>query len=68
MRVLIKDGDGARSLTAVVLCRGCVVAAMLGAGVVWALARGWQLTLVGFAIVPVFATTIAVQSRLIAQV
>ncbi|KAJ8469667.1 hypothetical protein ONZ45_g16819 [Pleurotus djamor] len=40
---------------------------MLGVGLIWALARGWQLTLVGFAIAPVFAITMAVQTRLVTK-
>ncbi|EPS93998.1 hypothetical protein FOMPIDRAFT_128997 [Fomitopsis schrenkii] len=40
---------------------------MLGIGLIWALVRGWQLTLVGFAIAPVFAVTMAVQTNLVAK-
>ena len=39
---------------------------MLGVGIVWAIVRGWQLTLAGCAIAPVFAVTMAVQSGLVA--
>jgi ATP-binding cassette subfamily B (MDR/TAP) protein 1 len=67
VQVLIKDGDDARNLIAVVLAQFCVVVAMLGVGLVWALVRGWQLTLVGFAIAPVFAITMAVQTNLVAK-
>jgi ATP-binding cassette subfamily B (MDR/TAP) protein 1 len=67
VQVLVKDGDDARNLIAVVLGQFCVVAAMLGVGLVWALVRGWQLTLVGFAIAPVFAATMAVQANLVAK-
>jgi hypothetical protein len=37
---------------------------MLGVGLIWVLVQGWQLTLVGFAIAPVFAVTMAVQTNL----
>ena len=36
-------------------------------GLVWALARGWQLTLAGFAIATVFAVTMTVQAKLVAE-
>ncbi|EMD36980.1 hypothetical protein CERSUDRAFT_95248 [Gelatoporia subvermispora B] len=67
VQVLIKDGDDARSLIATVLCQAAVVTSMLGIGLIWALVRGWQLTLVGFAIAPVFALTMAVQTNLVAK-
>src|SRR5271168_3325242 len=38
--------------------------AMLGVGSGWALIRGWQLTLAGFVIAPVFAGAMALQTRL----
>ena len=65
-QILIKDGDDARTLIATVLGQTFVVVAMLGVGLIWALVQGWQLTLVGFAIAPVFAVTMAVQSSLVA--
>ncbi|KAM5532993.1 hypothetical protein V8D89_013335 [Ganoderma adspersum] len=67
MQVLIKDGDDARSLIASVLSQTLVVTAMLGVGLIWALARGWQLTLVGFAIAPVFAGVMALQARFVSK-
>ena len=67
VQILIKDGDDARALIASVLTQSIVVGTMLGVGLIWALARGWQLTLVGFAIAPVFAGVMAVQSNLVAK-
>ncbi|KAI0942984.1 hypothetical protein AcV7_002254 [Taiwanofungus camphoratus] len=67
VQILIKDGDDARSLIATVLCQAVVVTSMLGIGLIWALVRGWQLTLVGFAIAPVFALTMVVQTNLVAK-
>jgi ATP-binding cassette, subfamily B (MDR/TAP), member 1 len=62
VQILIKDGDDARVLMAEVLGQCVVVVAMSVAGLTWALVRGWQLTLVGVAIAPIFAGALAVQS------
>ncbi|KDQ51622.1 hypothetical protein JAAARDRAFT_40847 [Jaapia argillacea MUCL 33604] len=67
MNILIKDGDDARTLIATVVAQCLVVCAMLGVGLIWALVRGWQFTLVGFAIAPVFVVTMAVQTNLVAR-
>jgi len=67
VQILIKDGDDSRSLIATVLAQGVVVVTMLSVGLIWALVMGWQLTLVGFAIAPVFAVTMAVQTNLAAK-
>lgn len=67
VQVVVKDGDDARNLISVVWCQLLVVCAMLGVGLVWALVRGWQLTLAGFAIAPVFAGVMAVQTRLVVR-
>ena len=66
VQVLVKDGDDARNLVSVVWGQFFVVGAMLGVGLVWAMVRGWQLTLAGLAIAPVFAVTMAVQTGLVA--
>nr|GAT53256.1 predicted protein [Mycena chlorophos] len=67
VQVLIKDGDDARNLIAVVLGQLAVVTSMLGVGLIWALVLGWQLTFVGFAIAPVFAAAMAVQTGLVSK-
>jgi ATP-binding cassette, subfamily B (MDR/TAP), member 1 len=67
VQTIIKDGDDARNLISVVLGQSVVVLTMLLVGLIWALVRGWQLTLVGFAIAPIFAATMAIQSKLVAQ-
>lgn len=65
--MLVKDGEDARDLVAVVWGQGCVVFSMLCVGLVWAFVTGWQVTLVGVGLAPVFAACMAVQSRLVAK-
>ena len=67
VQILIKDGDDARSLLATVFPQAIVVIAMLGTGLLWAMISGWQLTLVGMAITPVFVVTMAIQTNLVAK-
>ena len=67
VQILIKDGDDARNLVSVVIGQCLVVSAMLGVGMIWALISGWQLTLAGVAIAPVFAGAMALQSGLVAR-
>ncbi|KAG8216217.1 P-loop containing nucleoside triphosphate hydrolase protein [Butyriboletus roseoflavus] len=66
-QVLIKDADDARTLMSVVMGQFLVVVAMMGVGVVWAMVWGWQLTLVGIAIGPVFVGVMAVQAGWVAK-
>ena len=67
VQVVVKDGDDARNFVSVVWAQFLVVGAMLGVGLIWALIRGWQLTLAGFAIAPVFAGVMALQTRLVVK-
>ncbi|KAF9472081.1 P-loop containing nucleoside triphosphate hydrolase protein [Pholiota conissans] len=67
VQVLIKDAEDARDLISVVWGQCFMVCAMLGVGLVWAFVKGWQLTLAGLAIAPVFAVSMAIQSRLVAK-
>ncbi|VDC05242.1 unnamed protein product [Peniophora sp. CBMAI 1063] len=67
VQVIIKDGDDARGLIAIVLGQAVVVITMFSVGLIWALVSGWQLTLVGFAIAPVFAATMVVQTNLVTK-
>ena len=66
-QILTRDGDDARLLISAVISQSIVVVSMLSVGLIWALVCGWQLTLVGFAIAPVFILTMVVQSRLVAK-
>jgi ATP-binding cassette subfamily B (MDR/TAP) protein 1 len=64
---VIKDSDDVCTLISVVVRQCLVVATMLRVGLIWALVRGWQLMLVGFAIAPVFVGAMALQTMLIAE-
>ena len=52
VQVVLKDDAG--TLISIVWAQYIVVGATLGVGLVWGLIRGWQLTLAGFVIAPVF--------------
>jgi ATP-binding cassette subfamily B (MDR/TAP) protein 1 len=67
VQVLVKDAEDARNLIAIVWCQFLVVATMLGVGLIWAMIRGWQLTLVGLAVAPVFAGVMTLQTSLVAK-
>jgi ATP-binding cassette subfamily B (MDR/TAP) protein 1 len=64
VQILVKDGDDARTLIATVAGQALVVFTMVSLGIGWALVIGWQLTLVGLAIGPVFALAMMGQSVL----
>ncbi|KAG6862068.1 hypothetical protein C0995_007198 [Termitomyces sp. Mi166 len=66
VQVIIKDADDARNLIAVVAGQAIIVFTMLSVGLVWAMVRGWELTLVGLAVAPVFAGVMAGQTVLVA--
>ncbi|KAG1805465.1 P-loop containing nucleoside triphosphate hydrolase protein [Suillus subaureus] len=58
-QVIVKDGDDARQIVA--------VGAMMMVGLLWAMAWGWQLTLVGLAIGPVFVGVMGLQTNLMGK-
>ncbi|KAG2130150.1 P-loop containing nucleoside triphosphate hydrolase protein [Suillus bovinus] len=66
-QVIIKDGDDARTLIAVVVGQIVAVGAMMIIGLFWAMAWGWQLTFVGLAIGPVFVGVMGIQTNLVAK-
>ncbi|KAG6917935.1 hypothetical protein DXG01_000372 [Tephrocybe rancida] len=66
VQIIVKDADDARNLIAVVAGQAIVVFTMLGVGLLWAMVRGWELTLVGLAVAPVFAGVMAGQTVLVA--
>lgn len=67
VQILIKDGDDSRSLLATVIPQAIVVITMIGTGLLWAMITGWQLTLVGMAIAPIFVVTMAIQTNFVAK-
>ncbi|EJD51851.1 P-loop containing nucleoside triphosphate hydrolase protein [Auricularia subglabra TFB-10046 SS5] len=67
MHTFMKDGDDARALIVTVLAQAVLVFSMISVGFIWALIQGWQLTLAGLAIGPVFALVMTVQARLISH-
>jgi ATP-binding cassette subfamily B (MDR/TAP) protein 1 len=67
IQIIVKDGDEARNLISIVLAQTVVVVTMLSVGIIWAFSRGWELTLMGLAILPVFATAMAVQTHLVSK-
>ncbi|KAG0696805.1 P-loop containing nucleoside triphosphate hydrolase protein [Suillus ampliporus] len=66
-QVIVKDGDDARTLIAVVVGQIVAVGAMITVGLIWAMAWGWQLTLVGLAIGPVFVGVMGLQTNLMSK-
>ncbi|KAF9237826.1 P-loop containing nucleoside triphosphate hydrolase protein [Melanogaster broomeanus] len=66
-QVLVKGADDVRTLVAVVIRQFVVVLAMMGLGLIWAMVWGWQLTLVGVAIGPVFVAVMGIQAGLVAK-
>ena len=67
VQALIEDADDARALLAIVMGQFVVVVAMMGVGLLWAMIWGWQLTLVGIAIGPIFVGVMTVQAGLVAN-
>ncbi|KAH8834920.1 P-loop containing nucleoside triphosphate hydrolase protein [Flagelloscypha sp. PMI_526] len=63
VQTLVKDASDARDLWALV-GRIITPVAMFIAGLIWALTVGWQLTLAGFAVIPLFVGVLAFQGRL----
>ncbi|CAO1616937.1 unnamed protein product [Parajaminaea phylloscopi] len=64
---IIKDAEDARNLVCRVIGALLVVVTMITAGLIWALIVGWQLTLVGLAVGPIFVAATTVQARVMAR-
>lgn len=63
---IIKDAEDARNLIARSLGALLTVCAMVGVALVWSMCVGWQLTLVGVALAPIYIGVLTVQSRIVA--
>ncbi|KAF9265397.1 P-loop containing nucleoside triphosphate hydrolase protein [Marasmius fiardii PR-910] len=59
--------DDARLLLSTVITQLLLVVAMFAVGLIWALVRGWELTLAGVAVAPVFAGVMALQAKAVAK-
>ncbi|GAA5945971.1 hypothetical protein JCM3775_007566 [Rhodotorula graminis] len=62
---IVKDAEDARTLVGTLIGQLCVLASMLTVGIVWALATGWELTLVGFGLVPVLVVIVRAQTSVL---
>jgi ATP-binding cassette, subfamily B (MDR/TAP), member 1 len=67
VKILVKDGGDAQDFVSVVIGQFVLVFVMVSVGIIWALVTGWQLTLVGVAIAPLFAITTGVVTRLVSK-
>ncbi|KAL9940627.1 hypothetical protein V8E36_000115 [Tilletia maclaganii] len=65
---LVRDGEDARDLVGQIWGQVLAIFAMVIVASLWALIVGWQLTLVGLAVVPVFGIVIFLQNAALAKV
>lgn len=63
VQILIKDVEDMKAILATVIGRSITAGVMVVVGIAWAMAIGWKLTMVGFAVGPVFAVVIVISSR-----
>jgi len=66
-QVIVQDGEDARILLSVVIGQCFAIFAMLSIGLLWALAKGWELTLVGLGILPIFSGIMSIQTKLVSK-
>ena len=66
-QMIVQDGDDGRTLLSVVIGQCFVVFAMLFIGLLWAMVKGWELTLVGLGIAPIFAGIMSIQTKLVGK-
>ncbi|GAA95096.1 hypothetical protein E5Q_01751 [Mixia osmundae IAM 14324] len=64
---LVKDAEDARNLVGNIIGQIVVVVAMISFALIWALAVGWQLTLVGMAIGPIYIACLSMQTTLLSR-
>ena len=66
-QMIVQDGDDARVLLSVVIGQCFAIFAMVSVGLLWAMAKGWELTLVGLGILPVFTGIMSIQTKLVSK-
>jgi ATP-binding cassette subfamily B (MDR/TAP) protein 1 len=54
LQLIMRDPEDGKAFISVVIPQAIVVTSMIGTGLIWALVQGWQLTLVGLALGPIF--------------
>lgn len=59
---LVKDTEDGRLVIGTLIGQLAVVASMLGLGLIWAFTAGWELTLVGLGLAPVFIVITRIQA------
>ncbi|GJN92850.1 hypothetical protein Rhopal_005888-T1 [Rhodotorula paludigena] len=62
---IIKDSEDARTLVGTIIGQLVVLLSMLTIGIVWSMAIGWELTLVGFGLAPVLVVVVRVQTSIL---
>lgn len=65
--LIVKDADDARTLVGTVVGGMIVVISMIFIGLTWAFSVGWELTLVGLGLAPVFVLATRAQGGVIAK-
>lgn len=65
--MLVKDAEDARNLIGYVVGNLLVIASMVIMGLTWAFVKGWQLTLVGLAMGPLFVLSAVAGSQILGK-
>lgn len=63
VQILIKDVEDMKAILSTIIGRGTTAGTMMIAGIAWAMATGWKLTLVGLAVAPILAFNVIISSR-----
>ncbi|CAO1638675.1 unnamed protein product [Sympodiomycopsis kandeliae] len=64
---IIKDAEDARNLIARSVGALLTVCAMVAVALIWSMSVGWQLTLIGLALAPIYIGVLGLQSRVVAH-
>jgi len=65
VHTLVKDAEDMKPMVSTIIGHSAMVVVMIVAGIAWAMATGWKLTLVGLSVAPLFAIITILQSRVI---